>query len=198
MSGQNRSSYARSNGANRGLAAFFRGAFILLVALTLSFGLGFFVIARMLPNTSNEAAGSNSTAGGANGGASGASHSERRAQSSAPSSQIAAKPSSPAPPPQNGPVLLPDESIQKPDKLEVGDGKSHSGSDDAESPESSKTHSGTKSEDDSAGSTITASRPPDDPGEMSNRRHPRTGRSSGTESGAVQPASTPDSIGDPS
>lgn len=197
MAGQNRSSYARSNGANRGLAAFFRGAFILLVALTLSFGLGFFVIARMLPNTANEGSGSNSTGGGASGGASGASHSDRRVQSSAPSSQIAVKPSSPAPPPQNGPVLLPDENIQKPDKLEAGDEKTSSSSDDAESPESTKTHSGTKSEDDSAGSTTTASRPPGETGETPNGKHSRRGRTPGTESGAVQSASSPDSAGSP-
>src|SRR5580700_5451526 len=100
MAGQNRSSYARSNsGANRGLAAFFRGAFILLVALTLSFGLGFFVIARMIPANTN-AGGADSSAGAAQ-----SDHRPKHSASAQTTPQIAAKPARAASPTQDGPVL---------------------------------------------------------------------------------------------
>ena len=194
MGGQNRSSYARSNGsANRGLAAFFRGAFILLVALTLSFGLGFFVIARMIPP------GVNDSSGGSNGGGTGAAtqapaHSEHRAQGAgAPisSSQIASKPVQSAS--QDGPVLLPENNVQTPDKLEAnGANSSLTASDHAETTDP-KTHVGDKPENDAAANSGSNPSTSAEPGDPSNLRHPRRGRTGGTESVAVQQAGSLDS-----
>jgi cell division protein FtsN len=194
MAGQNRSSYVRSNGgANRGLAAFFRGAFILLVALTLSFGLGFFVIARMVPPGTPDSAGSGNGSGGeSNGGAPASTHANHRPQNSNSSespSQAAVKPGQPGSSAQDGPELLPEGDVQKPDKLETSGANSNSnGADDADSADS-KTHGGSKTENDgSTGATPTTA---DESGDTSGQRHSRQGRSS--ETGAVQPAGSPDS-----
>ena len=193
MAGQNRSSYARSNnGANRGLLAFFRGAFILLVALTLSFGLGFFVIARMVPPTQNDSASNNGAGAGPNSGTSRSAHNERRAQRPDPAGsapRIAAKPAAPA---NDGPELLPDTDVQKPEKLGTSGGNPNPNGQDGADSTDPKTHGdGEQNETTKHTGGIPATR--DETSDSTGQKHLRRGQTTGSESGAVQTAGSPDS-----
>ncbi len=192
MAGQNRSSYARpSNGANRGLAAFFRGAFILLVALTLSFGLGFFVIARMVPSSSADGG----TGGGSNAGGRGTPSTGQRTQhpnntNRAP--QIAAKSTLPSAPAQGGPEILPETEVQKPDPVGSTPGTSSTNGSAVPDPSNSISHGSVKLNNESSGS------PPSSGAEASdstNRRHSRRSRTPDSDSGSVQAPASPDSAG---
>ncbi len=107
------SSYGRPSSSP--LLAIIRGLFFLVCALTLFFALGFFVIARLIPSPA--------TTGGAASGDSGSQPQHNNlTQTSKPAAQ-----SDPqqglhsAPPPvagNDGPSLLPENSVQKPDRID--------------------------------------------------------------------------------
>jgi len=133
MAGRSNNSSARqSGGKGRGLA-FFRAAFGLLVAVTVSFALGFFVFARMLPANSKKPQGGN----GAPGADSGAGHttnsktanntnSENNAAGNTDDTPKVQKPLKDTQKQKDGPKLLPEEDGQAPGTVDppaAGDSK---------------------------------------------------------------------------
>jgi cell division protein FtsN len=191
MAGQNRSSYARpSGGANRGLVGFFRGAFILLVALTLSFGLGFFVIARMLPPGANDSSGANSGGSAVDTKTPDSSHNDHKSDksnSSRTTHQVASRPTA-----HDGPEILPEGDVQKPDKLESNSGNPTSGGSDASDAAATKsTGNRADTEDAAGGGAATASVAAEAAGPKRTRRS----RPTDSDTGTVQSAGSPDSAG---
>lgn len=119
MASQNRGNYARYNaGGSRGLAVF-RGAFILLTALTLSFGLGFFVIARMMPGgQSPNGGGTNSAPPPVTNHDSDQNHAPNARPAPTNPSSAPNAPASTTNPDADGPSILPDTNVQKPEKID--------------------------------------------------------------------------------
>lgn len=198
MAGQNRSSYARNNSANRGLVAFFRGAFLLLVALTLSFGLGFFVIARMVPPNVTDTSG---PGGGDPNGVAAPGHNEHQESIHAGSPHSLHQNSpTPAPSPANphdGPVLLPEGNVQQPEKLEAHRGESNTDATgkagDADTPDKKDTND-SKTDGDTTTSVSAGSQTTTEGDPLPLKRSHRVRE--GSDAGAVQQAGSPDSSTD--
>ena len=124
MASQNRRNYGGYNTQSSGLA-FVRGTFIMLVVLILSFGLGFFVLARFMPGSPKSDVNSGLIAGVSNNNSQNETTASLPAASTGqPAPRTPAPRPSPPPAPKtdgNGPTIEPGEetSVQRPGNMEA-------------------------------------------------------------------------------
>jgi len=132
MAGQNQSSSVSRRRSSTTFITFVRGTFFLLIALIVSFAIGFFVFAKIVPlGPSEHTDGSDSTTNSTGPG--------KAAAGVKPGASPERNPAHAGDPPVNtpkndGPTLLAEDGIQKPDKLDAGHTKKPTADPDANSP----------------------------------------------------------------
>src|SRR5579871_5528265 len=154
MASRNRGRYSSYNASRNSGLAFARGAFVLLVVLVLSFGLGFFVIARMVPGAPKPEGGNGTPISATNRPDTDSQENANKKSSppsTTPSNQDAPHTAPPAAKPPAGPTIDPEDEVQKPDKLD---------------PNSDSTNTIKKS-DDANGDAV-----PSDPADKTDPKHP--------------------------
>ena len=141
-----RSSSARSQSGSTPLLTFVKGLFYLVLALVLSFALGFYVISKLIPQTGLGTGNSGAGALNAKSDSSISSITNESGQKSSPPAVISPPSQSPAVTPHSpaaGPTLLPEDDVQKPAKL---DDETRSATDNGDSQTNPKADGGAATE----------------------------------------------------